>query len=122
MIRVGEAPYLECSSKGDKRFSAFCAMVGSESIESRYQAAKVLKDGRTNLPWRQAKGMPAVNADAVALLYKHLWLIYLDLNPELWRVIIDATGLSDMFGKKGHVCQATTLWEIRAEYLEGGLG
>lgn len=118
MIRVGQPPYLECSSQGDKRFSAFCAMIGQESIESRYQGAKVLADGRTNLHWRKAKGMPAVNADAVALLYKHLWKIYLDLNPMLWLVLHEATGLSDMFGKKGHVCQAITLWELREESLK----
>jgi hypothetical protein len=96
-------------------------MIGNESIEARYQGAKVLSDGRTNLHWRLAKGMPAVNGEAVALLYKHLWKIYLDLNPMLWLELHAATGLSDMFGKKGHVCQAVTLWELRNESLKDEL-
>lgn len=59
MIRHGVAPFLECSSKGDKRFSAFCATaVGYDgrTIEQVYQAAKVFDDGSTGLSWRAAKG------------------------------------------------------------------
>jgi len=43
MIRHGEAPFLECSSKGDKRFSAFCAIImsddGLRSIERKLRSA-----------------------------------------------------------------------------------
>ena len=52
MIRHGSPPYLECSSKGDKRFSAFSARIrarGNRSIEEVYQAAKVFSDGTTGL-------------------------------------------------------------------------
>lgn len=48
MIRVGNAPYLECSSRGDKRFSAFYARIkslGYKSIEELYQAKKVFANG-----------------------------------------------------------------------------
>ncbi len=43
MLAHGSAPFLECSTRGDKRFSAFCARIkGRENrtIESIYQAAK----------------------------------------------------------------------------------
>jgi hypothetical protein len=42
MIRYGKAPFLECSSKGDRRFSAYFARVSGETIEARYQAAKII--------------------------------------------------------------------------------
>ena len=66
MIKHGVAPYLECSGKGDKRFSAFYARIKADrnrSIEEIYQAAKVFEGGITNLSWREAKGRKAVNAE-----------------------------------------------------------
>lgn len=47
MIKHGFAPFLECSTKGDRRFSAFCAHIRSrnnQSIEEIYQAAKIFDD------------------------------------------------------------------------------
>lgn len=113
MIRHGEAPFLECSSRGDKRFSAFYARVDGKSIEDAYQAAKVFEDGSTGHSWRTAKGKRAVNMEEVAALYSQLWDRYIEERPELLAVLRAATGLSDMFGQVGHVCQATELWRIR---------
>jgi hypothetical protein len=52
MIQHGTAPFLECSSRGDRRFSAFAARIksrGNKSIEEIYQAAKRFEDGSTGL-------------------------------------------------------------------------
>lgn len=120
MIRHGEPPYLECSSKGDKRFSAFYARLwkrGGHSIEEIYQAAKTFEDGRTGLGWREAKGKRAINAEEVATLYALLWDEYVQENPVLISVLKEASGLSDIFGNPGSVCQATELWRIRNEAL-----
>ena len=120
MIKHGEAPYLECSSRGDKRFSAFYARLKTyynKSIEEIYQAAKVFEDGSTGLTWRQAKGRKPVNIDEVRRLYSYLWDVYIIENPELLQVLLDASGVSDMFGQKGHQCQATELWRIRQSHL-----
>jgi hypothetical protein len=116
MIRHGNAPFLECSTKGDKRFSAFCAFVDGKSIEETYQAAKRI-DGRTGLSWKQAKGKRAENQAECAALYSVLWDRYIVEHPELLEVLIRATGVSDIFGKAGSVCQATELWRIRDEFL-----
>ena len=113
MIRYGESPYLECSSKGDKRFSAFYAVVNGRSIEAQYQAAKVLEDGSTGLHWRKTRGKLAINQEEVRVLYSRLWDQYMDEHPELIDVIRAASGLSDIFGQRGHACQATELWRIR---------
>jgi hypothetical protein len=116
LIRHGEAPYLECSTKGDRRFSAFAARIrarGGKSIEELYQASKVFADGRTGKTWREAKGKRPVNADECATLYARLWDEYVAENPALLTVLRGASGLSDIFGQPGHCCQATELWRIR---------
>lgn len=121
MIQHGNPPYLECSSKGDKRLSAFSARIRSrnnQSIEEIYQAAKIFSDGATGLNWRMAKGRNAINQDEVRKLYSQLWDEYIKENPELIAVIKNASGLSDMFGQAGRACQATELWRIREEYRE----
>lgn len=115
MIRIGEPPYLECSYRGDKRFSAFYAKVNGKSIEDQYQAAKVFEDGSTGLSWKEAKGRKPINHDEVSKLYKDLWRQYLEKNYALLMGLKQASGLSDMFGQEGHNCQAITLWELRNE-------
>lgn len=116
MIKHGEAPYLECSSKGDKRFSAFYArlpQLRNLSIEEIYQASKVFENGETGLNWHSAKGRKAVNQEECSKLYSNLWDAYIKDHPDLLDVLKKASGLSDMFGQEGHCCQATELWRIR---------
>lgn len=117
MIRHGEAPYLECSSKGDRRFSAFYATVDGRSIEEIYQSSKVFGEHESDLytlvNWKQAKGLKAINQEEVTRLYSELWDKYIDNHPELMIVLKNASGLSDTFGQPGHCCQATELWSIR---------
>ena len=118
MIRHGEPPYLECSSKGDIRFSAFWARVASRdnrTIESIYQGSKVLSGGKTGLTWREAKGKRAVNQEEIAKLYSLLWDEYISENLNLLEILRDASGLQDTFGQQGHCCQATELWRIRGD-------
>ena len=121
MIKHGVSPFLECSSKGDKRFSAFYARIksrGNKSIEEIYQASKVFEDGRTNLSWKEAKGKEAQNKNEIKILYSKLWDEYIHEKPELIKVLGAASGLSDIFGQPGHVCQATELWRIKNKNYE----
>lgn len=118
MIQHGEPPFLECSSKGVKRLSAFYARIhardmGRKTIEDIYQAAKVFADGSTGLAWRDAKGKEPVNKEEVAKLYSQLWDEYIAENPDLLKLIKENSGLQDTFGQPGHACQATELWRIR---------
>jgi hypothetical protein len=116
VVRHGEAPFLECSSAGDRRFSAFYARIkgrGGKSIEEIYQAAKVFRNGDTGLPIDEAKGFRPVNVKEVRELYSRLWDEYIQENPHLLLVLAKASGLSDKFGRPGGVCQATELWRIR---------
>jgi hypothetical protein len=115
MVTVGKPPYLECSSQGDTRFSAFHARpksIAPYTIEEFYQGMKVFPDGRYGLSWRQAKGHRAVNHDDCAAVYRQLWQEWVE-QERLLPVLKAASGLSDVYGQKGHVCQALTLWEIR---------
>lgn len=120
MLKVGTAPYYECSSKGDKRFSAFYARLnclGGKSIEDVYQASKIFEDGSTGLHWREAKGKKPVNVEEVRKLYSELWDEYFKENPELVDVIIDKSGFSDIYGQAGHACQAEEVWRIKNEKM-----
>lgn len=125
MIRHGVAPFLECSSRGDRRFSAFHARIrgrGNRSVEQLYQAAKVFDGGVTGLAWREAKGRQAINAAEVREFYAQLWDEYIAENPGLLPLLIAAPGLSDVFGQPGRACQATELWRIRGAALSTGAG
>jgi hypothetical protein len=115
MIRYGKAPFLECSSKGDRRFSALFASVNGMCIEQQYQEAKVFADGRPRSLW-DAKGLHAVNQDEVRALYSELWDQYIAEHIELVAVLLAAQGLQDTFGQPGHACQAAELWRIRREW------
>lgn len=117
MMQYGKPPFLECSSRGDKRFSPFYATVNGRSIEEQYQAAKIFDDGSTGLYWKKAKGRRAVNAAECAILYEKLWRQYLQERPGLLDILKRASGLSDMFATKGTVNQAEVLWKIRNEYM-----
>ena len=117
MMQYGKQPFLECSTRGDKRFSAFWAIVNGKSIEEQYQAAKIFEDGSTGLHWKDAKGRRAVNATECAALYENLWRQYMSEHPELLDVIKRASGLSDIFATEGSVNQAQVLWKIRNEHM-----
>lgn len=120
MIRIGKAPFLECSSKGQKEFSAFYARIrkrGNRSIEEIYQAAKVFADGSTGLSWRDAKGKVAVNMQEVAELYNQLWLEYLQENPSYIEFLRQYNGYSDIFGQPGRQCQAVSIAKIMTNHF-----
>jgi|SRR6267378_1229567 len=115
MVKVGNPPYLECSSKGDKRFSAFYArpaVLNGQSIEEAYQAMKVFGDGSTGLKWMEAKGRQAVNQTECAKVYAQWWREWVN-EQGLLPVLKAASGLSDIYGQPSHVCQAVVLWDIR---------
>lgn len=115
MLKYGNPPYLECSSRGDKRFSAFYARPASlngKSIEEAYQAMKIFPDGSTNRSWREAKGMRPINPTQCSEAYDEWWLEWVE-QENLLPVLKEASGLSDIFGQPGHVCQAEVLWRIR---------
>ena len=115
MLKFGKAPYLECSSKGDRRFSAFHARIArrdGRSIEDLYQSAKTLPDGRTGLNWREAKGQPCVNIEECRELYAKLWQDYFEENPDLLEYAREFNGFSDIYGQAGHACQAEEIHKL----------
>jgi len=118
-LKFGEEPYLECSSRGDRRFSAFYAKVKPykshnfvHSIEEGYQGFKIFEDGRTGLSWKEAKGKKPVNIEECRKYYSDVWDLYFQQNPDLIDVILEYRGFSDMFGQKGHACQAEEVYRI----------
>lgn len=74
----------ECSTHGDKRFSAFCAkLADGRTIEMHYQCdIKGYDPGGIN--WRLGKGKPSLSAyDCLYTEYKTLWEKWVILNPNL---------------------------------------
>jgi len=119
MLRYGTEPFLECSSMGDKRFSAFYAHIKqfNNTIENLYQAYKIFDDGRTGLHWREAKGKKPINFQECVDYYSYLWDTYIQENPHLLKVLDQYNGVSDIYGQKGHQCQATELWRIKHDIM-----
>lgn len=76
MLRFGQDPFLEVSSKGEKKFSAFYARIrwrDNKSIEEIYQGYKLFPGWISGLSIKEAKGKQAINMDACRLLYSQLW-------------------------------------------------
>ena len=118
MLKFGEPPYLECSSRGDSRFSAFYARIryrNSRSIEDLYQARKIFIENGveiTGLSPKEAKGRKPINVEDCRSFYRQLWREYIQENPELLDVIRQYNGFSDIFGKADHACQAEEIYLI----------
>jgi O-acetyl-ADP-ribose deacetylase (regulator of RNase III) len=133
---------LECSSKGDRRFSALNAKVHVkvndverfDTIESHYQDAKEFLDEDGNFvkakDWKEAKawqkeGRKAVRVniqgtilpiDFLTQYYKLLWVKYLDANPHLVQYAKQFDEFTDMFRGNSINCQA----DVIRQYVKEG--
>ena len=107
----------ECSSKGDKRFSAlFAVMPDGRTIEQHYQCdVKGYDVGGRN--WRLGKGKPPLdNSKDMWVEYLELWKQWAKYNPSLIKELIGHAEahnntLTDMFATTP-VNQARALAEI----------
>jgi len=106
----------EVSSRGDRRFSAFNAMLEGRSIECWYQCdVKGYDPGGSN--WRAGKGKPPLDRETDTWKeYLALWIRWAHENPELiaeLKVAADAHGnvLSDRFANS-QVNQARALAQV----------
>lgn len=119
MLVFGAEPYLECSSKGEKRLSAFYARIkrrGNRSIEELYQGYKLFPNLVSGLPPKEAKGKHPINMDDCKRFYTILWTEYFKENPDLIDMVKAYNGFSDIFGQHGHVCQAEEIYRIALEH------
>lgn len=119
---------LECSSRGDKRFSAFYARITvggkNDSIENHYQLSKRFGEMAPQT-WRDAKGKKpthfVVNGKRFEMThfscwYKLLWVKYLDQHPELVEYAKQFDTFTDMFRGKALNCQA----DVIRDYIKKG--
>ena len=116
---------LECSSRGDKRLSAFYARISFygkiDSIENIYQSVK--RDSNNNKPGKGRKvdhiEIQGHKLDVKYLtpLYKMLWVKYLDINPDLVEYAKQYDDYNDMFkGRYTVNCQA----DVIRQYIKQG--
>ena len=105
---------LECSSKGDKRFSAMYARLTLngkvDTIESHYQLAKRFGNDAPPTHWKQCKGRKPthfmfgekkVSLAKLTDFYNYLWKLYLDENPQLVAYLTQFDSFTDCFARKG---------------------
>lgn len=116
----------ECSSRGDKRFSAmYAVMPDGRTIEQHYQCdVKGYDLGGTNI--KLGKGKPPLNTSInTAKAYLTLWNIYLENNPKLVQELMYRAQqhnyiLSDMFASTG-INQAAALACLLSLRIQEGL-
>ena len=111
----------ECSSKGDKRYSAFYARLNDGlSIEHHFQCFikgyPSIEEGKGNPPLRE------MLKEETYYLYKELWRKYLDSKPWLWtelKVNVEKCNntVSDMFGTS-EINQARALCDLLNERFD----
>lgn len=120
---------LECSSKGDKRFSAFYARVKvfgfEDSIERHYQSCKRNKEGNIAgkgkkvelmvIPTNTGKSFK-LKPKFLTAYYKLLWCAYLDAHPDLVEIASAYDDYNDMFRGKAINCQA----DVIRQYIKEG--
>ena len=123
MLTFGSAPILECSSKGDKRFSALYARIkrrDNKTIELLYQNRKMFPGHVWGLTIKDAKGKLPVNIIDCRNYYRQLWDEYIkEENPGLLIEMSQYNGFSDIFGQPNHACQAEEIYRIAKECLTG---
>ena len=92
---------LECSSRGDKRFSAFYAYVKvngvNDSIEHHYQNAKRPIPKKGAKPEYLEIGGNHYPTSCLTAWYLLLWVKYLDEHPELVEFAKQFDDFHDMF-------------------------
>lgn len=117
---------LECSSKGDKRFSAFFAWINlygkNANIETHYQNCKKFKDSTIT----KVKGLhpdyivingKEMDKKYLTPFYKLLWVKYLDQHSELVEYASQFDDFHDIFkGKNTINCQA----DVVRQYIKQG--
>lgn len=126
---------LECSSKGDKKFSALYVKISVnnvlDTIENHYQKAKVFKDENNELTqykdWKMAKGKKPVAFKISEyylplkfgkMFYNMMWYKYLKNNPSLIKILEDYDDYNDIFKTKDTVvCQSDVIREFMQDEL-----
>lgn len=113
---------LECSTRGDRRFSAFGAYITicgkTDCIENFYQQAKKAEDGSVAGKGRAFSYFVCpfcgleFPGEEVSNLYKGLWIIYFNNHPELLEYAAGFDDFHDMFKGKSVNCQADVIREM----------
>jgi hypothetical protein len=127
MSWCGAPPYLDCSSRGDKRFSADHARILGQdraTIAELYESAKRYRPGHplvdtqgAPIDWRKIRGIRPVNLFEVKSLYRSLWESYFEERPDLVEILCRSSGLCDTLTPKWQITPIFVLWDIRKKLL-----
>lgn len=117
---------LECSSIGDKRFSALYAMVSIngkvKSIETWYQQSKFDNQGNPVAKGQHVSYMiwngKTYSPSKLSQLYKWLWIQYFKQNPDLIEYASQFDTFTDHFKGKAINSQADVIAELVKNYKD----
>lgn len=123
VVEMSEEKVLECSTGGDRRYSAMCALVSigdiRDTIENIYQNAKIKTSGKVAGKGKTADYMLCpITGDRydrrqASYLYKVLWLLYFKQNPHLLNYAKEFDDYNDMFRRPLTInCQADVIKDI----------
>ena len=141
---VNDMANLECSSKGDRRFSALYAKIRVndvyDSIENHYQLSKIIKNVNTGEvfmcnDFKRVKHLQFLNEYKIVgfklngtvydkkyltLWYYSLWYKYLYNNKYLLNIINQYDTFSDMFRRNNtRNCQSEVMSYVKKYGLKG---
>lgn len=119
---------LECSTAGNKNFSAFGAYIDFfgkwDSIEHHYQSVKKDALGKQVKKGQRVDHVIIFNGSlsyrlepsCLTALYKLMWCCYLDAHPELVELAKQYDDYNDKFKGKAINCQA----DVIRQYIKQG--
>jgi hypothetical protein len=119
---------LECSSRGDKRYSAFFAIVNmfgvNDVIERHYQLCKrignyaptTVKGIKGRKPTHIAVNGVTLEVRFLSQYYKYMWYTYLNSHFDLVEYASRFDDFSDMFKGRSVNCQA----DVIRQYMRQG--
>jgi len=91
---------------------AWCWLYGQGTHQPQRAASMEAEISQRQCRARVPASAP-INIIETQYLYSLLWNLYIVENPSLLYTLNRASGLSDIYGQEGHVCQATELWRIK---------
>lgn len=117
---------LECSSAGDKRFSALYAMVTfdgkRQSIEKHYQNCKRTEDNFLPGKGTRVHHIVIMNKQLPPTMltpfYRYLWWLYFKENPELAKYARQFDNFNDKFRGRAVNCQADCVKAIASGNID----
>lgn len=125
MCSYGPGPFLECSSEGDRRFSAHevrLQVYGNSTIDEIAHAVRIYQDGSSRKSYEEccyaeALGLEVVNQRQCDTIVERLWTQYFNEHLELHGILKAVGGVSDRVVRPAKTNHVRGIWAARCKLL-----